>query len=175
MCKLYFVPNLLVIQHLETLYLGGNNIRVVCERVWIINQVRAPRGNSRLDLTTNSQVVTQQNVSHMWSMQEVEGSGQLDHYRIKSTAWPFCYLAIGTHNSSQSRVYPVLLKTDFSHSFSYPTINTLISMKCRELSERILREKPQKTTRLIHPQSYPFDSLNSSTFTLSIDIPMRGS
>ena len=30
----YFVPNLLVIQHLETLYLGGNHIRVVCERVW---------------------------------------------------------------------------------------------------------------------------------------------
>ena len=32
-CWLYFVPNLLVIQHLETLYLGGNHIRVVCERV----------------------------------------------------------------------------------------------------------------------------------------------
>ena len=32
---LYFVPNLLVIQHLETLYLGRNNVRVVCERVKI--------------------------------------------------------------------------------------------------------------------------------------------
>ena len=30
---LYSVPNLLVIRHLETLYLGGNNVRVVCERV----------------------------------------------------------------------------------------------------------------------------------------------
>ena len=30
---LYFVPNFLVIQHLETLYLGGNHVRVVCERV----------------------------------------------------------------------------------------------------------------------------------------------
>ena len=30
---LYSVPNLLVIQHLETLYLGGNHVRVVCERV----------------------------------------------------------------------------------------------------------------------------------------------
>ena len=28
----YFVPNLLVIQHLETLYLGGNHVRVMCER-----------------------------------------------------------------------------------------------------------------------------------------------
>ena len=32
-CWLYFVPNLLVIQHLETLYLGGNHVRVVCEKV----------------------------------------------------------------------------------------------------------------------------------------------
>ena len=32
-CWLYFVPNLLVIQHLETLHLGGNHVRVVCERV----------------------------------------------------------------------------------------------------------------------------------------------
>ena len=27
------MPNLLVIQHLETLYLGGNHVRVECERV----------------------------------------------------------------------------------------------------------------------------------------------
>ena len=30
---LYFVPNFLVIQHLETLYLGGIHVKVVCERV----------------------------------------------------------------------------------------------------------------------------------------------
>ena len=30
---LYSMPNFLVIQHLETLYLGGNNVRVVCEKV----------------------------------------------------------------------------------------------------------------------------------------------
>ena len=29
---LYFVPNLLVFQQLVTLYLGGNHVRVVCER-----------------------------------------------------------------------------------------------------------------------------------------------
>ena len=28
-----FCANLLVIQHLETMYLGGNHVRVVCERV----------------------------------------------------------------------------------------------------------------------------------------------
>ena len=33
---------------------------------------------------------------------------------------------------------------------------------------------PRKT-RLNHPQSLHFDSLNSSTLTLSIDIPLQGS
>ena len=32
-CWLYSVPNLLIIQHLETMYLGGNHVRVVCESV----------------------------------------------------------------------------------------------------------------------------------------------
>ena len=41
MCRLYSMPNLLVIHHLDTLYLGGNSVRVVCERVWRIDQVCA--------------------------------------------------------------------------------------------------------------------------------------
>ena len=41
-------------------------------------------------------------------------------------------------------MHHVLLKNDFSHSISYSTINTLIPMKCRELLERILREKPRE-------------------------------
>ena len=32
-CWLYSVSNLLIIQHLETLYLGENYVRVVCGRV----------------------------------------------------------------------------------------------------------------------------------------------
>ena len=31
-CWLYSVPNLIVIQHLKTLYLGGNHVKVMCER-----------------------------------------------------------------------------------------------------------------------------------------------
>ena len=46
---------------------------------------------------------------------------------------------------------------------TYTIINTLISMKCRELPERILRKKSYRKTRLTHPQSLIFDSPNSST------------
>ena len=48
-------------------------------------------------------------------------------------------------------------------------------MKCRELLEKILREKPQRKTRLTHSQSSHRDSSNSSTFILSIIISLRGS
>ena len=107
-------------------------------------------GDSRLGFATNSRVVTRQNEAHVWSMQDDEESGQLDHYKTKSTVWP----SLVTGNSSQLRsnspVHPILLKSDFSHSISYLIINTLTPTKCRErererereLSERILREKP---------------------------------
>ena len=48
-------------------------------------------------------------------------------------------------------------------------------MKCRELLERILREKPQKKIRLTHPQSSHRDSSNSSTLILSIVTSLGGS
>ena len=47
-------------------------------------------------------------------------------------------------------------------------------MKERDLPERILSEKPQRKTRLIHPQSSLRDSSNSSTLFLSIVKSLRG-
>ena len=47
-------------------------------------------------------------------------------------------------------------------------------MKERKLPERILREKPQRKTRLIHPQSSLRDSSNSSTLFLFIIKSLRG-
>ena len=47
--------------------------------------------------------------------------------------------------------------------------------KCRELLERILKEKPQRKKRLTRPQYLHRNSLNSSTFTLSIITSLRGS
>ena len=69
---------------------------------------------------------------------------------------------------------PCLGKTDFSHSFSPYYIYTLIPMIFRELLARILREKPERKIRLIHPQSSHRDSSNSSTLFLSIVKSLRG-
>ena len=50
-CWLYSMPNLLVFQQLETLYLGGNHVKVVCVRECeeLLKCVQRSR-DSRLDL-----------------------------------------------------------------------------------------------------------------------------
>ena len=60
-----FRANLLVIQHLETLYLGGNHVRVVCKRVWRKVQECALSRALRLACGCKS---TKE--AHVWSMQE---------------------------------------------------------------------------------------------------------
>ena len=65
-------------------------------------------------------------------------------------------------------------KTDSSHFTLTLVYIPLIPTKCRELPERILREKPQRKTRLTHPQSLHRNSSNSSTLFLSIVTSLRG-
>ena len=48
MCWLYSVPNLLVIQHLETLYLGENNVKVVLRECEDLIKSVQQEGDSRL-------------------------------------------------------------------------------------------------------------------------------
>ena len=54
---LYFVPNLLVFQQLEALYLGGNHVRVVCVRECeeLLKCVQRSR-DSQLDFTDGSRL-----------------------------------------------------------------------------------------------------------------------
>ena len=42
-------------------------------------------GDLWLELAADMRVVTRQNEAYMWSMQEDEESGRLDHYKTKST------------------------------------------------------------------------------------------
>ena len=77
-------------------------------------------------------------------------------------------LATQSHCEAKSPVHFVIEKLTLHIPFS-------LQYKYRELLERILRYKPQRKTRLIHPQSLHSDSSNSSTFTLSIVTSLRGS
>ena len=119
-CWLYSVPNLLVFQQLVTLYLGGNHVRIVCERVWINAQDCAKKQG----LATGSRgwlaACKPPEVAHVPSMLEVEASCQLEHYWIKSTDWTFSYLAAGTRDSVKPQVQDAsqlyFEKLDSSHS-----------------------------------------------------------
>ena len=157
MCWFYSVPNLLVFQQLDTLYLGGNNVRVVCEKSEKNSSVWAFKGFSRLDLASDSRLETRQNATHVkyarsWRAMIV---GTLQDKNWHSGLAVNSWLILLT---SEPPKCPVLLKKWISTFLTYPTINTLIPTKCRELLERILRENLLRNTRLTHPQSYTFDS-----------------
>ena len=64
-----FRANLLVIQHLETMYLGGNHVRVMYERVWKNAQDYALK--QRLATESHKCLVTSKPLkdAHEWSMQ----------------------------------------------------------------------------------------------------------
>ena len=83
-------------------------------------------------------------------------------------------LATQPSREAKSLDHPVWKKLTLRIPFSPYYIQTLIPTKCREILERILREKPQRKTRLIHPQSSHRDSSNSSTLFLSVDKSLRG-
>ena len=123
-CWLYSVPNLLVIQHLEILYLDGNHVRVVCERVWKKAQKCAFCRNSRLDLASGSQLSNHQKRHTCEACRGAEESHQLLHYKTKVPGWSGCFLMAWTRDSVQSRgqvARPLCLgKTNFSHSKHTP-------------------------------------------------------
>ena len=60
-----FCANFFVIQHLKTLYLGGNHVRVMCERMWKNAQECALSRASRLDLAASKSPKE----AHVWNMQ----------------------------------------------------------------------------------------------------------
>ena len=141
------------------MYLGGNHVRVVCERVWRIAQDCATKQGlavgSRGWLTSASR----QNVAHVPSMSEAEESRQLLHYRTKVLGWPGRLLTAWTHNSTQSRgqvartpclgkkwLFTFLLTLLYIYPYTHDS-----KRASRENFERETLEK----TRLTHPQSLP--------------------
>ena len=129
MCWLYSVTYLLVIQHLETLYLGGNHVRVVCERVWRNAQDCAVKqglaAGSRGWLTAASR----QKQHTCRACRGAEQSCQLEHYRTKiQTDYSVSLrLELTTQSSREvkSPANPVLEnlthRIPFSHQYKYPS------------------------------------------------------
>ena len=145
MCWLYSMSNLLVFQQLDTLYLGGNYVRVVCTRVWRIQVCEHSERFSWLDLTNDSRLTTRQNASRVkhvgcWRVMTAEA---LQDKKWQSGLTVILRVKLATHSSSEwVAITPCFAEKCLFTFLAYPTINTLIPMKCRELPEKILREKP---------------------------------
>ena len=127
-CWLYFIPNLLAIKHLETLYLCGNHVRVVCERVWRKAQKCAFYRDSRLDLMSGLWLASRQKRHTCEACRGAEESCKLLHYRTKVPDWPGSKLMTWTRDSIQSQgqvTQPLYYKKNWPFTFqTHTSINT---------------------------------------------------
>ena len=137
--------NLLVIQHLETLYLGENHIRVVCERVWRKVQECA----TQQGLATGSRLVSRQRRHTCEACEEAKESRQLLHYRTKLPASQAVssQLRLATQSSSEAKspYHSICKKLTFripnTHQYKYPLYPRIVESFQREFWERNPREK----------------------------------
>ena len=158
-CWLYSVPNLLVFWQLETLYLGGNHVRVVCVRECeeLLKCVQRNR-DSWLDFAVGSRLQAAklkhtcqacQKLKHRASCSLQEKSSRL--------ARPFACglnsrLNPVTRSSHQNTLFGKIWRFTFLLTLLYIYPYTHDSERAsRENFERETLEK----TRLIHPQSLP--------------------
>ena len=140
-CWLYSVPNLLIFQHLVTLYLGGFVVRVVNEiECWMLKSVQENRvsqldlvGDSRLQATRSSTCAKH---ARSWT---VMLAGALQD-KIKQLAIRLSRDSVKSRGQAASQ--PFFEKPDVSHFSLTLVYIPLIPTKERELPERILREKP---------------------------------
>ena len=143
---LYSVPSLLVIQHLENLYLGGNHVRAMCKKVWR----KAQECEIKKSLATGSRDWLTIGKSPVWYMCKAcrgswrvtpvvalqDKTSSLARQLARDSNLP---LILVTSSSCQN----TLFSCNWLFAFhTHHTINTIIPMKCSELLERILREKP---------------------------------
>ena len=141
---LYSMPNLLTFQKLDTLYLGGNHVRVVCENVknssvCAFREVLAT-GSCEWLVTDNSPTChTCEACKKLKGHDNWSTLGQKGQSDLEVILW----LKLATQPSSEwvART-PYFVEKCLFTFVTYPTINTLIPTKCREFPERILREKP---------------------------------
>ena len=145
MCWLYSVTNLLVIQHLETLYLGENHIRVVCERVWRNAQDSAMKQRlaawSRGTLAkscTRAEHAGELNSHASWST-----TGQKSRLSIKLARGLHSWLSQVARPSCQPTLFleKLTLCILFSHQYKYPSFPQNM---CNYSERKTLREVSSK-------------------------------
>ena len=142
------MPNLLVLQHLETLYLGENYVRVVCEKVWrkaqecALKKSLATRSCDWFKTSESPKVANEWSIQGSWRVTPVvvlddkisSLARQLAH---DSNLW-LVPVTISSHQN-------ILFSCNWLFAFHiHPTINTLIPTKFWEPLENFERKTLEK-------------------------------
>ena len=142
---LYSVPNLLVFQHLVTLYLGEIVVRVVSEIEWSLLKSVQENRDSRLGLPGDLRLQaarrsTRTKHARRWTVM-LAGALQ-DKTRQLTIRLSRDWISWLSQVARPSREPVLFWKPDISHSSLTLVYIPLIPIKERGLLERILREKP---------------------------------
>ena len=135
---LYSVPNLLVIQHLVTLYLGGLDVRVVSEIEWSLLKSVQENRDSRLRLAGDSRLQAVRRSTHA----KHAGRWIVMLARALQDNWPYGYLATGSRDlvklRGQAASHPCFVKTWRFTFLSHSSINTSFTHDCERASRENL-------------------------------------
>ena len=140
------MPNFLVIQHLETLYLGGNHVRVVCERVWRKAQKCATQqglATGSCDWQVTKRGTRVKHAEELKSHASCCTTGQNSQAGQAVSSW----LELVTQSSREAKSpdHSVWEKLTFhipnTHQYIYPLYPRIVENFQREFWERNPREK----------------------------------
>ena len=133
------MSNLLVIQHLEILYLGENHVRVVCVRVW--KKLKKGLATGSRDWRVAKGGTRVKHAGELKSHASCCTTGQNFQSGQVVNSWLVPVVSSSRQN--------ILFGCNWFFAFhTHPTINTLISTKCREFRERIFEKETLKKKKI---------------------------
>ena len=159
---LYSVPNLLVFQHLVTLYLGGFVVRVVSEmECWLLKSVQENRdsqlvlvGGSRLQAARRS---TRAKHARRWTVMLARALqdkiGQLAIWLSRD------WISRLSQVARSSREPPLFCKTWRFTFLSHFSINTPFTHDCKRASRENFERETLKKNKIDSPTIYTLESL----------------
>ena len=152
---LYSVPNLLVIQHLVTLYLGGFDVRVVSEIEWRLLKSVQENRDSRLGLAAASHQ-TQHTCQACWKMNSHASwstTGQLAIRLFRD------WISRLSQVARSSREPPLFCKTWRFTFLSHSSINTPITHDWKRASRENFERETLKKNKIDSHTIYTLETL----------------
>ena len=159
---LYSVPNLLVIQHLVTLYLGGFDVRVVSEIEWSLLKSVQENRVSRLGLAGDSRLqAARSNVTCQacWKVNSLLAGALQDKTGQLAIRLSRDWISRLSQAARSSREPPLFCKTWRFTFLSHSSINTPITHDWKRASRENFERETLKKNKIDSPTIYTLESL----------------